>query len=129
MTRGALLTIASLLTVLFLTIHISDEIARGLEVGGLNMVIQVLVLAGLVYGTLILRGRPAYTVMLIVAILGTGVPIVHMSGVGLVGGRIAVDSAGSFFWVWQNIALCTISALSLPLSLRCLINLRWAESR
>ncbi len=129
MTRGALLTIASLLTVLFLTIHISDEIARGLEVGGLNMVIPVLVLAGLVYGTLILRGRPAYTVMLIVAILGTGVPIVHMSGVGLVGGRIAVDSAGSFFWVWQNIALCTISALSLPLSIRCLISPQWAESR
>ena len=129
MTRGALLTIASLLTVLFLTIHISDEIARGLEVGGLNMVIPVLVLAGLVYGTLILRGRPAYTVMLIVAILGTGVPIVHMSGVGLVGGRIAVDSAGSFFWVWQNIALCTISALSLPLSIRCLIRPQWAESR
>jgi len=130
MTRSVIVTITSMLTILFLTIHISDEIARGMEIGGLNMVIPVLVLAGLLYGTLVYRGRRSgYVVMLIVAILGTGVPILHMSGGGLVGGRIAVDSAGSFFWVWQNIALCMISALSLALSIRSLINPQWAESR
>jgi len=113
MTHNVLLTITSLLTILFLTFHLSDEIARGMEYGGLNMVIPLLILSVCLYGTLVLAGRRSgYIIMLLVAIFGTGIPIVHMWGVGLIGGRIAVDSSGSFFWVWGNIAMCTISAFS-----------------
>lgn len=131
MKRSVLLTITSLLTALFLTFHISDEIARGMEPGGLNMVIPVFVLAGLVYGALVLGTRRAgYIIMLIIAIFGTGVPIVHMLGTnGLVGGKIAAESSGSFFWAWQNITLCTVSAFSLILAVRCIISPQWAESR
>jgi hypothetical protein len=130
MTRSVMLTITSLLSILFLTFHISDEIARGMEHGGLNMVIPVLIVAGWLYGTLVLAGRRSgYIIMLLFAILGTGVPILHMSGMGLVGGKIAADSSGAFFWVWQNIALCTISAFSLILAVRCLWNPEWGESR
>src|SRR2546421_1456369 len=98
MTRRVMLTITSLLSILFLTFHISDEIARGLEPGGLNMVIPVLIVAGWLYGTLVLAGRRSgYVIMLLVAIFGIGVPILHMSGTGLVGGKIAVASDGAFF--------------------------------
>ena len=129
MTHNALLTITSLLTILFLTFHLSDEIARGMEHGGLNMVIPLLVLAVCLYGTLALAGRRSgYIIMLLVAIFGTGIPIVHMWGIGLVGGRIAADSSGSFFWVWQNIALCTISTFSLILAVRCLWDPEWGQS-
>jgi len=51
-----------------------------------------------------------------------------MWGIGLVGGRIAADSSGSFFWVWQNIALCTISTFSLILAVRCLWDPEWGQS-
>jgi hypothetical protein len=130
MTPSRMLTITSLLTTLFLTFHISDEIARGMEPGGFNMVTPVLIMAVLLYGTLVLAGRRSgYIFTLLVAILGTGIPILHMSGTGFVGGKIAVDSSGAFFWVWQNIAMCLISAFSLILAVHCLWNAEWAESK
>lgn len=130
MSHKVTLTITSLLSILFLTFHLSDEIARGMEPGKLNMVIPVLILAVCMYGTLVLAGRRSgYIIMLIVAIFGTGVPILHMTGTaGLVGGRIAVGSSGAFFWAWQNFALCVISAFSIILAMRCLLNPAWGES-
>lgn len=123
------LTITSLLSILFLTFHISDEIARGMERGGLNMVLPVLILAIWLYGTLVLAGRRSgYIIMLIVAIFGTGVPILHMTGAaGLVGGKIAVGSSGAFFWAWGNVVMGVISAFSIILAVRCLWDPRWAE--
>lgn len=129
MNRNVLLTITSLLTILFITFHLSDEIARGMERGGLNMVIPVLIMAVWLYGALVLAGRRSgYIIMLIAAIFGTGIPILHMSGAaGLVGGRIAVDSSGSFFWAWQNLAMCIVSAFSIVLAVRCLWDPQWGR--
>jgi hypothetical protein len=125
-----MLTITSLLSILFLTFHLSDEIARGMERGGLNMLIPVLVLAVWLYGTLVLSGRRSgYIIMLLVSILGTGVPILHMTGAGLAGGRIPPNSSGAFFWVWQNFALCVISVFSFILAVRALWNPQWGQSR
>ncbi len=131
MKRSIMLTITSLLSILFITFHISDEIARGMESGGLNMVIPVLIVAVWLYGTLVLAGRRSGSIiMLIVAIFGTGIPIVHMSGTnGLIGGRIAADSSGAFFWAWQNIVLCAISAFSIILAVRCLWNPEWGNGK
>lgn len=130
MKHNLTLTIASLLLILFLTFHISDEIARGMERGGLNMIIPVLVLAVWLYGTLVLAGRRSgYIIILLASIVGTGVPILHMSGAGLAGGRIAANSSGAFFWVWQNFTLCVISIFSLILSARGLWSLPWRRAR
>lgn len=121
------LTITSLLTVLFLTFHLSDEITRGMEPGRLNMVIPVIVLGGWVYAALVLTGRRSgYIIMLLGAIIGMGIPIVHMSGVGLVGSRIA-NSHAAFFWVWQNFTLGVISVCSFILAVRGLWSLRRAR--
>jgi len=129
MKPNVMLTITSLLSILLITFHLSDEIARGMEPGGLNMVIPVIILAVWLYGTLVLTGRRSgHIIMLIVAIFGTGIPILHMSGVGLVGGRIAVDSGGSFFWVVQNMVLCVISLFSISLAVRLLWNPQWGKS-
>ena len=130
MKPNVMLSIASLLTILLLTFHLSDEIARGMEPGGFNMVIPVLILAVWLYGTLVLAGRRSGSIiMLILAIFGTGIPILHMSGMGLVGGRIAVDSGGAFFWAWQNMAMCMVSAFSVILAARLLWNPQWGQSR
>ena len=130
MKHNVTLTITSLLSILFLTFHLSDEIARGMERGGLNMVIPVLVLVVWVYGTLVLAGRRSgYIIILLGSIIGTGVPILHMSGVGLAGGRVAANSSGAFFWVWQNFTLCVIALFSVILSVRGLWSLRRGQSR
>ena len=118
------LTITSLLTILFLTFHLSDEITRGMEPGRLNMVIPVLVLAGWMYAALALAGRRSgYIILLLGAIIGIGIPILHMSGAGLVSSRIA-NSRGAFFWVWQNFTLGVIAACSLILAIRGLWSTR-----
>src|SRR5262245_17989820 len=123
------LTVTSLLTLLFLTFHLSDEITRGMEPGKLNMVIPIIVLAVWMYGALALSGRRSgYIIMLLGAIIGMGVPIVHMAAAGLVSMRIA-NSRNAFFWVWQNFTLGVISACSLILAARGLWSLPWRRSR
>jgi hypothetical protein len=129
MKNSVILTISSLLSILLVTFHLSDEIARGMEPGRLNMLVGVLIMAGWLYGTLTLAGRRSgYIIMLIVAIFGTGIPILHMSGpVGLIGGRVVADSSGAFFWAWQNMTMCTISVFSIILAVRCLWNPQWGQ--
>ena len=118
MNPSRLLTITSLLTILLLTFHLSDEITRGMEPGRRNMVIPIFILAGWTYAALVLSGkRSGYIILILGAIIGTGIPILHMSGAGLVSSRIA-NSRGAFFWVWQNFTLGVISAVSLILAAR-----------
>jgi hypothetical protein len=127
MRHNVTLTITSLLSILFVTFHLSDEITRGMEPGRLNMVIPVLILGGWAYAALMLTGRRSgYIILLLGAIIGMGIPIVHMSGAGLVSSRIA-NSRAAFFWVWQNFTLAVISACSLILALRGLWRLRGAK--
>lgn len=118
------LTITSLLSILFMTFHLSDDIVRGFEPGGIKNVIGVLMFVAWMYGTLVLSGRRSgYIIMLLGSILGSGVPVIHMIGVGLVGGKIA-NSGGKFFWVWTLIALQVTAIFSLILSVRGLWSLR-----
>lgn len=125
MKNNVMLTITSLLSILFMTFHLSDDIVRGFEPGGPRNVIGVLMLVVWLFGTLVLAGRRSgYIIILLFSILGAGVPVVHMMGRGLVGGRIA-NSSGIFFWVWTLITLQVVAIFSLILSLRGLWNFSW----
>jgi hypothetical protein len=116
MKRGQLLTITSLVSILLMTFHVSDDIVRGMEPGGLKNLIGILILVVWLVGALVVRERIIGIVILLLgALLGTGVPVVHMMGSGLVGGEIA-DSGGVFFWVWTNIALGVTSVFGFILS-------------
>ena len=118
------LTVTSLLSILFLTFHISEDIIRGFEPGGRRHVFGVLMMVAWLFGTLVLAGRRSgYIIMILGAILGTAVPIVHMSGAGLVGGRIA-NSSRIFFWVWTLMALEVTAIFCLVLAVRGLWSLR-----
>jgi len=129
MKNDVLSTVASLLLILLVTFHLSDEIARGMERGGLNMLIPVLILVVWLYGALVLAGRRSgYIIMLLGSIVGAGIPMLHMAGKGLAGGRIAPNSSGAFFWAWQNFTLCVISLFTLILSASALWSLPWRRS-
>jgi len=125
MKSNATLTITSLLAVLFVTFHLSDEITRGMEPGRLNMAIPVLILGGWVYAALVLSGRRSGKIILLLgAIIGIGIPVLHMSGpTGLVSSRIA-NSRAAFFWVWQNFTMGVVSSCSLILAVRGLWSTR-----
>lgn len=125
MRHNVTLTITSLLTILLFTLHISDDIVRGFEPGGLRNVTGVLIMVVWLYGSTVLAGRRSgYIITLLGAILGSGVPVVHMMGTGLVGGRIA-NSGGIFFWVWTLITMQVTAIFSLILSARGL----WSPAR
>ena len=129
MKHSVLLTITSLLSILFLSFHLSDEIVRGLEPGGVNNFIGVLILVVWLYGTLVLaEKRSGYIILLLGSILGAGIPVLHMTGSGLAGPRI-VNSGRVFFWVWTLLALGVTATFSLILSVHGLWSLPWRRAR
>jgi hypothetical protein len=122
------LTITSLLSILFFTFHWVDEIARGMESGGVSGLGGLLILVVWLYGTLVLgERRSGYVVMLLGSVFGLAVLVVHMKGAGLTGGRIA-HSSGIFFWVWTLIALGVTSTFSMILSARGLRGVKRGQS-
>ena len=118
-----MLTIASLLSVLFMTFHLADDIVRGMEPGGLSNLIAVPIFVVLLYGTLVLaERRSGYVIILLGSLLGSVVPVIHMKGAG-VGGTLA-KSSGAFFFIWTLIALGVTALFSIVLSARGLWSLR-----
>jgi hypothetical protein len=122
MTHRRTLTIASLLSIVLFSLHWADEIARGMEPGTIDRTWGgLLILFVWLYGTLaIAERRLGLVIILLGSILASGVPVLHMSGRGLVGGRIAVGSTGALFWVWTNIALGATGMISLALAIHAL---------
>jgi hypothetical protein len=117
MKPSATLTIASLLSILFVTLHTADDIVRGMEPGTLSDLIVVPILVVWLYGTLVLaEKRSGYVIILLGSLLGLLVPVIHMKGAG-VGGEIA-KSSGAFFFIWTLLALGVTSLFSVILSLR-----------
>ena len=125
MNRDVLLTITSVLSILFMTFHLSDDIVRGFEPGGFRNISGVLMLVVWLYGTLVLAGRRSgYIIILLGSILGSLVPMAHMMGKGMVGGRM-VGSGGQHFFVWTLLTLQMTAFFSLILSIRGLWSLPW----
>ena len=127
MKQNVILTITSLLSVLFVTFHLTDDIVRGMEPGNLPNLAGVLILVVWLYGALVLaERRSGYVILLLGSLLGFVVPVVHMKGKGV--GEIA-KSSGGFFFVWTLLALGTTAAFSLILSARGLWSLRRSQPR
>ncbi len=117
MKQNLTLTIASLLSVLFMTIHTTDDIVRGMEPGKLFDLIVLPILVVQLYGALVLAGkRSGYITLLVVSLLELIVPLIHMKGAG-VGGAIA-KSNGAFFFIWTLLALGVTALFSVVLSAR-----------
>jgi hypothetical protein len=118
MKRNVILIIASLLSILFMTFHLTDDIVRGMAPGTLStLLIVVPILVVWLYGTLVLaEKRSGYVIILLGSLLGLLVPVIHMKGAG-VGGTIA-KSSGAFFFIWTLIALGVTALFSVILSAR-----------
>jgi hypothetical protein len=128
MKHNVILIITSLLSILFMTFHLADDIVRGMSPGGLENVVGVLIFVVWLYGTLVLaERRSGYVVLLVASLLASFVPVIHMSGAGL-GGKIA-QSSGAFFFIWTLIALGVTAIFSFILSARGLWSLRRDQPR
>jgi hypothetical protein len=121
MKHNAILVVASLLSILLLTLHITDDIVRGISKAESSNT-ALLVLTVLLYGTLVLaERRSGHVIMLVVGLFAALMPVLHMRGAHY--GEIA-KSAGGFFFVWTLWALGGLGGLTILLSARGLWSLR-----
>jgi NO-binding membrane sensor protein with MHYT domain len=123
-----MLTVSSLITIVLTLFHLADDIARGFEPGGVDTYTGLLIAAVWVYGALVLaERRSGHVIMLLGSLLGAGIPLIHMTGAGLAGGRIA-GSDGRLFFIWTLLALGVTALFSFILSARGLWSL-WRQPR
>ena len=127
MKNSSMLTITSLLLVLFLTFHLAHDIVRGYEPGGLsNLVGGVLISVVWLYGILVLaERRSGYIMMLLLSLFSLVVPIVHMKGKGAGVTSSLGHTSGHFFFVWTLIAIGVFGLFSAILAARGLWSLPW----
>jgi hypothetical protein len=113
------LTIASLLSLLFTTFHLADDIVRGMSPGGLSNLLVVIVWVVWLYATLMLaERRSGYVIVLVMSVLASGLPVIHMANKGgAVSARIA-ESSGAFFFAWTPRARRDRSLLRHPVGAR-----------
>ena len=127
------LTITSLLSILFMTFHLTQDTLHAKvvnpEAGGSTLV-AVPILVIWLYGTLMLaERRSGYVIMLLGSILAMGMPVFHVIGPrGIFSGEMAKYS-GAFLFFWTFFVLGVTGMFSLILSLRGLWSLRRGQPR
>jgi hypothetical protein len=130
MKQSVLLTIASMLSVLFFSLHVTDDIVRGFEPGGPSNLPAIPIFVTWLYGTLVLaERRSGYVIVLLASLMGAGVPVLHFQAAGGVANARIAESGGAFFWVWTLLALGVCAAFSFILSAQGLWRLRRGRSR
>ena len=130
MKQSVMLTIASLLSILFFTFHLAADIVRGIEPGTLTNLWAVPIFVFWLYGTLVLaERRSGYIITLLGGLFALVVPIAHMRGKGVgVASRFA-NFSGHYFFVWTMIAIGVTGLFSVILSTQGLWSLRRSSTR
>jgi len=120
------LVVASLLSLVLLTLHVTDDIVRGIsKAESSNIALFVLVV--FLYGTIVLaERRSGHVIMLLIGFFAAAMPVIHMRGAHYP--EIA-RSAGGFFFVWTLWVLGGIGGLTFVLSARGLWGLRRGQPR
>jgi hypothetical protein len=113
MNEKVILIVTSLLSLLLLSLHVSDDIAHGFDKWHPFSFIGVLVLGLLLYGTLVgTERRAGQVITLLVGLLAAGMPVIHR-GAGAV-----AKSSGGFFFIWTLFALGALGTVTVILSAR-----------
>jgi len=127
--QSTLLTVTSLLTILFLTIHLTSDFLH--DAGELSLplvLIAALILTVLLWGTLVLaERRTGHVIMLLGSLFALGMPVIHLKRATGVADALARPDA--FFFVWILLALGVTGLFAAVLSVRGLLNLRRGRPR
>lgn len=125
MKQNVLLTVVFLLSILFGTFHLADDIARGMSPGGLPNLIAMAICVVFLYAALVLAGRRSgYVIILLASLLMMVIPVIHLRGRGV---GFGTNRSGGFFFVWTIFVLGVTALFSTILSVRGLWELRSAK--
>src|SRR6185503_18223556 len=118
MKRYTLLTVMSLLSILLMTLHVSDDIVRGISPAAPDNVGAVAIFLVWLWGTLMLsERRSGYVIMLLGGLFAAAMPVLHFRGARYP--SVAASSWG-FFFVWSLIVVGTTGAFTFILAARAL---------
>ena len=114
-----ILMVSSLLSILLLSIHVTDDVARGFDKWRPSSpIFCVVVLPILLCGALVLNERRSGLILMLITGLGSmGMPILHR-------GAGTVARNGGPFFLWTLIALGATGGLTVILVVRALWNRR-----
>jgi hypothetical protein len=125
MKRSSILVVTSLLLILLSMVHLADDISRGLSPARFSNLPVVLVAAVWLYATLVLaERRSGHAVILVMSLLASGLPVIHMTGRSGITGGAAAGSAGALFFALTLLVLGVTAVFSVILSARGLWSLR-----
>lgn len=107
----------SLLAIFFITLHYTDDVirkVRGMDQGGWQVLIAVLMLVVWLYAILVLAERKSgYIISLIISLLNSLIPLGHLTGMAgeATPGEILASSGPFFVWVVIALALTVFPSL------------------
>ena len=132
MKHHRMLIIASLLSILLLMFHLTDDILRegGMALRGTSNLVPVPIWVVWLYGTLVLaERRSGYIIMLVGSLIALGMPVLHMMLAKKVVTIEIARARGDYFFVWTLLALGVIGTFSFILTARGLWRRDWAQPR
>ena len=120
MNRRDLLSVTSLLSVLLLSLHISQDIVFGFDPAGLNHLVGVAILVVVVCGAVLLRDRAlGKVIMFLGGLMAVGMMPLHMRN-GL--RPEFLEKSGALLFVWTLYLLGVNGLFSVVLSVRALLH-------
>ena len=115
MDRKNLLTVTSLISILLLTFHFTDDMVHGLDTPGPANLIAIAIVVIFSIGPLLFRERLGGRILILLGAIGAiGMPVLHMQGRSF---PEIVRGSGGFFFFWTLLMLGVIGTLSLILVL------------
>lgn len=125
MKQNQLLSGLSILSVLLLALHISQDIVFGFDRAGLNHLVGIAILLVIVCGAVMLRDRRSGTViMLLGGVMAAGMLPLHMRN-GLRPEFLA--KSGALLFIWTLYVLGVTGAFSMILAIQSLVGRRVAS--
>lgn len=118
MKRSTMLTISSFMSILLLSIHMTQDALREkpgtMAAGSVNLVVIVILVVYLC-GTVLLMGRRSgYVIMMLCGLTAVGMPVLHLTGSNF----IAAKHSDAFFFLWTLIALGVAGLFTIILAAR-----------
>ena len=119
MKNNVMLTVTSLLSILLFSIHLPQDILRGIEPGTLTNLPAVPIMVVWLYGALVLaERRSGQVIMLLGSLLAVLILLAHLRGAGV--GGAAAKSSGAVLYIWTIFGLGVTGTFSVILSVRAL---------
>jgi hypothetical protein len=114
--NSVLLTVTSVVSIVFLIAHLTDDFVHGISTVGPTALVVFPVVAAWLYGALVLAERKSgYIIQLVGSLLAFGMPAIHMRGTRI--GDIT-RASGGFFFVFTLMILGVTGMFSFILAVR-----------